>query len=53
MEAVELVPGEDLQEPFDLGGRVKLPRHVEMDAAPAERRLVADFAVGREQEGSG
>ena len=53
VEAVELVPGEDFQEPLDLGGRVELPRHVEMDAAPAERRLVADLAGGRKQEGLG
>ena len=53
VEAVELVPGEDLQEALDLGRRVELPRHVEMDAAPAERRLVVDFAGGRKQEGFG
>ena len=29
---------------------VELPGDVEMDAAPAERRLVADFALGRKQE---
>ncbi len=50
VEPVELVPGEDLQEPLDLGGPVELPGDIEMDAAPAERRLVADLAPGRKQE---
>ena len=53
VEAVELVPGEDFQEARDLGAAVELPRDIEMDAAPAERRLVADLALGREHEGLG
>ena len=50
VEAVQLVPGEDAQELRDLGRAVELPGDVEMRAAPAERRLVADLALGREQE---
>ena len=48
MKAVHLAPGDEFEEPLDLGGRIELPRHVEMGAAPAERGLVLDAPPRRE-----
>src|SRR5262245_28180067 len=44
VEAVELVPGENVEEALNFGCAVELPRHIEMAAPPAACRIVANLA---------
>lgn len=44
MKDIELVPGEDIDQPQDVGDRIELPGHIEMAAAPVITRLVGDRA---------
>ena len=50
VETVHLVPGQDVEEPADLGRGVELARHVEMRAAPARFGRILDLAAGGKQK---
>src|SRR5690349_2618716 len=51
VENIELVPGEDIDQPFDICNRVEMPADVEMTAAPFVARLIGDGAEDRKLEG--
>ncbi|MCY1229735.1 hypothetical protein D9M72_421120 [compost metagenome] len=53
VEDVELEPGEDIDQPRHIGGRIKLAGYIEMAAAPAVARLVRDCTARREAEFAG
>ncbi len=48
---IELVPGEDIDQPLDIRDRIKLPADIEMTAAPCVAGLIGDSAEDRELEG--
>ncbi|MND88729.1 hypothetical protein D3C80_807610 [compost metagenome] len=50
MEPVHAQPCENIDEPHHIAGRIKLPRDIQMAAAPAVTRRIADAAGRREPE---